>query len=138
MARVNLPNMQKPRNHKVETCEDAVRGVPAQERVSDRVARYIEWIDFYADLTDDEFQQYQQQYPEDSSIVAGVISRAREEAMQQGRVEGKRALLERLLRRRFGLLSPEIVEKLGQAAADDLESWADKVLDAATLDDVFA
>ena len=81
--------------------------------------------------------------------MAGVISRAREEGMQrgmergiqqgmdQGRVEGKRALLERQLRRRFGLLSPEVAERLGQASAADLETWAENVLDAPTLDDVF-
>ena len=81
--------------------------------------------------------------------MAGVISRAREEGMQrgmqqgmeqgmqQGRVEGERAVLERILRRRFGLLSPEVAERLGQASAVDLETWAENVLDAPTLDDVF-
>ena len=73
--------------------------------------------------------------------MAGVISRAREEDMQrgmkQGRVEGERALLERLLQRRFGLLSPEVAERLGQASVADLECWAENVVDAPTLDDVF-
>ena len=77
--------------------------------------------------------------------MAGVISRAREEGMQQGmqrgmrqgRVEGERALLERQLQRRFGLLSPEVAERLEQASAADLETWAENVLDAPTLDDVF-
>ena len=52
--------------------------------------------------------------------MAGVIERARDEGiqqgmqqgMQQGRVEGERAVLERQLRQRFGLLSPEIAERL--------------------------
>ena len=57
--------------------------------------------------------------------------------MDQGRVEGERALLERQLRRRFGMLSPEVTERLGQASAADLETWAENVLDAPTLDDVF-
>ena len=52
----------------------------------------------------------------ESSTVAGVIERARDEGMQQGmqqgRVEGERAVLERQLRQRFGLLSPEIAERL--------------------------
>ena len=81
--------------------------------------------------------------------MAGVIARAREEGMQrgmeqgmrrgmkQGRVEGERALLERQLQRRFGLLSPEVASMLGQASAADLETWAENVLDAPTLDDVF-
>ena len=73
--------------------------------------------------------------------MIGMNQRAREEGMQQGisqgRVEGERALLRRQLRRRFGRLSPETVERVGQASVRDLESWADNVLDARTLDEVF-
>ena len=59
------------------------------------------------------------------------------QGMKQGRVEGERALLERQLRRRFGFLSPEVDARLGKASAADLETWAENVLDAPTLDDVF-
>ena len=69
--------------------------------------------------------------------MAGVIERARDEGMQQGRVEGERAVLQRQLRRRFGLLSPGIAERLSQASPSDLEIWAENVLDAQTLEDVF-
>ena len=153
VARVNLPNMQSPEHRKVEVYAEAVRGLLELERDSDKRAKYIEFIDIYAGLTDNEYRRYQRQYREDSSTMAGVISRAREEGMQrgmeqgmergmrqgmdQGRVEGERALLERQLRRRFGLLSPEIAARLGQASAADLETWAENVLDAPTLDDVF-
>ena len=149
VARVNLPNMQSPQNRKVEIYAEAVRGLLALEQDRDKRAKYIEFIDIYAGLTDNEYRRYQQQYHEDSSIMAGVISRAREEGMQrgmqqgmrqgmkQGRVEGERALLERQLQRRFGLLSPEVASRLGQASAADLETWAENVLEAPTLDDVF-
>ena len=59
------------------------------------------------------------------------------EGMEQGRVDGERAVLERLLRRRFGPLSPEIAARMGEASAADLETWAEKVLDADTPEDVF-
>ena len=145
VARINLPNMQSPENRNVEVYAQAVRGLLALERDSDKRAKYIEFIDIYAGLTDNEYRRYQRQYPEDSSTMAGVIERARDEGrqqgmrqgMRQGRVEGERALLERQLRRRFGLLSPKVAERLGQASAADLETWADNVLEAPTLDDVF-
>ena len=157
VARVNLPNMQGSERRKVEVYAEAIRGLLKLEKDGDKRAKYIEFIDIYAGLTDNEYRRYQRQYREDSSTMAGVISRAREEGMQrgmkqgmergmqqgmqqgmdQGRVEGERALLERQLRRRFGLLSPAIAERLGQASAADLESWAENVLDASTLDDVF-
>ena len=145
VARVNLPNMQSAQNRKVEVYAEAIRGLLELERDGDKQAKYLEFIDIYAGLTDNEYRRYQRQYREDSSTMAGVISRAREEGMQrgmeqgmqQGRVEGERAVLERLLRLRFGLLSPEFAEKLGQASVADLESWAENVLDAPTLEDVF-
>ena len=137
VARVNLPNMRSPETRKVEVYAQAVRGLLALETDGDRRAKYIEFIDIYAGLTDNEFRHYQRQYPEESSTMAGVIARARDEGMQLGRVEGERAVLERLLRRRFGFLSPEVAERLDQASAADLETWAENVLDAPTLDDVF-
>ena len=137
VARVNLPNMQSPQNRKVEVYAEAIRGLLELEGDGDKRAKYIEFIDIYAGLTDNEYRRYQRQYREDSSTMAGVISRAREEGMQQGRVEGERVVLERLLKRRFGLLSPAVAARLEQASIADLETWADNVLDAPTLDDVF-
>ena len=141
VARVDLPNMQSSEQRKVEVYAEAVRGLLELEQDGDRRANYIEFIDIYAGLTDNEYWRYQQQYREESSAMAGIISRAREEGMQQGmqrgRVQGERALLERLLRRRCGLLSPEIAARLGQASAADVECWAENVLNAPTLDDVF-
>ena len=137
VARVNLPNMRRPETRKVEVYAQAVRGLLALERDAGKRAKYIEFIDIYAGLTDNEFHRYQRQYPEESTTMAGVIARARDEGMQQGHIEGERSLLERQLRRRFGLLSPEIAERLSQASTADLETWAENVLDAQVLDDVF-
>ena len=157
VARVNLPNMQSSEHRKVEVYAEAVRGLLELEQDSDKRAKYIEFIDIYAGLTENEYRRYQRQYREDSSTMAGVISRAREEGMQrgmeqgmeqgmqqgmeqgmqQGRVEGERVVLERLLKRRFGLLSPAVAARLEQASIADLETWADNLLDAPTLDDVF-
>ena len=61
----------------------------------------------------------------------------RDEGMRQGRVDGERVLLERLLQRRFGRLDTAVAERLHGASATDLEAWAENVLDARTLDDVF-
>ncbi|MYG12296.1 MAG: DUF4351 domain-containing protein, partial [Gammaproteobacteria bacterium] len=108
------------------------------------------FIDIYADLSDNERRSYREQHPEESKVIAGLNQRARDEGrqegmrrgrregMQLGRIEGERAVLERLLRRRFGTLPPMVGARLGSASATDLEAWADKVLDAATLEEVFS
>lgn len=61
----------------------------------------------------------------------------RNEGVREGRLEGERAVLTRLLQRRFGLLAPAVVGRLHGASSENLEVWAENVLDARTLDDVF-
>ena len=167
-ALVNLPNMRVPSERRVEAYAAAVRGLEAVEKDADRKAKYMEFIEIYARLSEDESRRFERDHAEEKAVMtgfiqkarkegleqgravrAGVIQRAREEGMEQGMergveqgmergvLRGERALLERLIQRRFGPLPAAVVERLGRASADDLETWADSVLDAGTLDGVF-
>ena len=161
VARVNLPNMRGGDASRVEVYGQAVRGLLELEPDGGRRAKYLDFIDIYANLTDNERERYMGQYPEENRVMAGIVQTAREEGirrgleqgieqgiergiergieqgLRRGRVDGERAVLERLLRRRFGPLSPEVAARLGEAAESDIETWAEKTLDADTLDDVF-
>lgn len=55
---------------------------------------------------------------------------------KKGRKEGEAALLRRLLVRRFGTLPAWAEEHLAQASLEQLETWGDRVLEAATLAEV--
>ena len=144
-ALVNLPNMRVPEGRRVDAYADAVRGLAAVETDGEKRAKYMEFIDTYAGLDEDEYRRYERDYAEESKAMAGMIQRARDEGrheglergVRQGRVQGERAVLERLLRRRFGLLPAGVAERLRRASAGEIEAWADNVLDADTLDDVF-
>ncbi|MEI8303237.1 MAG: Rpn family recombination-promoting nuclease/putative transposase [Burkholderiales bacterium] len=57
---------------------------------------------------------------------------------QEGRQEGEALLLQRQLARRFGPLPPAVVERIASATPAQLEQWGDRVLDAASLEAVFA
>lgn len=46
-------------------------------------------------------------------------------------------LLQRQLQRRFGPLGPDTLARLTNASVEQLERWADNILDAKTLEDVF-
>ncbi len=61
-----------------------------------------------------------------------------EEGREEGREEGKLAVLKRLLTRRFGDLPGRILALLEKAGPAELERWIDRVLDAESLDEVFA
>lgn len=57
---------------------------------------------------------------------------------KEGRKEGEASLLKRLLKRRFEQLPSWIDQRLEQASRQELEGWADRVLDAERLEDVFS
>jgi len=57
----------------------------------------------------------------------------RDECLQQG----LHTVLERQLSKRFGMLSAETRQFLAQATPDQLETWAECLLDAPTLSTVF-
>ncbi|MCO5170949.1 MAG: DUF4351 domain-containing protein [Planctomycetes bacterium] len=56
----------------------------------------------------------------------------------QGWAEGVRGVLKRQLRVRFGALTPAARRRLRTADASTLEAWAEHVLTAERLEDVFA
>jgi hypothetical protein len=51
---------------------------------------------------------------------------------------GEARLLTRQLTRRFGTLPADVTARMEDADTDTLEAWADRLLDARTLDEVFA
>jgi hypothetical protein len=62
--------------------------------------------------------------------------------MQQGILQGielgESRVLERLLSKRFGSLPEEYSQRLKNATTEQLERWAERILDASTLSEVFA
>ncbi|MGI9229672.1 MAG: hypothetical protein ACR2P9_07430, partial [Gammaproteobacteria bacterium] len=55
----------------------------------------------------------------------------------QLRAEGRVETLTQLLQRKFGPLPQNIQQQLTQATPDDLKAWADKILDAPSLEAIF-
>ena len=63
---------------------------------------------------------------------AMAMSGARAEGIEIGEAK----VLTRLLTKRFGPLSPDVAQRLQAATPEQLELWADRILDAPTLDAV--
>lgn len=57
--------------------------------------------------------------------------------LEEGQQKGQRELLGWLLTRRFGVLPPAAQRRLAQASAAQLLAWGERLLDAATLDEVW-
>ena len=80
-----------------------------------------------------------------SQFARDITKTARQEAlregvqqgMQRGRQEGEAGLLLRLLSYRFHPLPDEITRRIHTADPNTIETWADRILDAKSLDEVF-
>lgn len=61
-----------------------------------------------------------------------------DEGRVEGRVEGEATLLLHLLRLRFGAVPAEVEARVTTANTETLLRWSERILTAATLDEVFA
>jgi flagellar biosynthesis/type III secretory pathway protein FliH len=65
------------------------------------------------------------------------IQQGIEQGIEKGELRGQANVLIRQLSKRFGPLSTEASQRLQTATAEQLELWADRILDATTLAAVF-
>ena len=73
--------------------------------------------------------------------LAEGLTAGREEGIQigeeRGLLSGQRQTVARLLTRRFGPLGTDVEARLSQASRDELDHWADALLTAGSLEEVF-
>ncbi len=66
----------------------------------------------------------------------------RQEGRQQGRQEGlqqgEALALQKLLAKRFGAVTPAVLEAIAHASPEQIEIWLDRLLDAENMEAVFA
>jgi hypothetical protein len=150
VARLNLPNMAYAPDDKLLVYAQAIRGLVTLEPSPEKRLKYVDFIDIYADLDENERQRYTQLYPQEVTTMAGFAQRftemGREEGRQEGHEEGHKEGLRRgeariltaQFRLRFGDLPAAVHQRIEIADADTLLRWSERVLTAATLDAILA
>jgi hypothetical protein len=145
VARLNLPNMKYAAGSKIEVFAQAMRGLFSLEPTWEKQSKYIDFIDIYTNLDDNELKQYRDQYPEEASKMTSFAERYREEGvqqgiqqgMQQGMQQGEVAVLLRLMERKFGhRLTEEDRRFIETADAETLLKWSDKILSANSIEEI--
>ncbi len=142
VAWVNLPNMAWDGvEEKVDAYAQAVRGLLALEPNFERRAKYVEFVDIYGGLDDNERRLFEQRHPQEDELMVSYFERARQEGRQEhhrtGLREGEALLLHRMLRQRFGELPDWVWPRLQQADTAQLERWGERILSADSLGAVF-
>jgi hypothetical protein len=138
VARLNLPNMAYPPQDKLLVYAQALRGLLELEPAPEKRLKYLDFIDIYADLDDNERQRYTALYPQEVAVMSGFAQRFRDEGRDEGLQYGEARILTALLRLRFGDLPAPARERIDTADADTLLRWSERLLTAASLDEVLA
>ncbi len=152
VARLNLPNMRHPKQERLQIYLAAQLGLLQMERNPNKQLKYADFIDYYADLSEQEMIDYQTRYLNDKGEIMGFAQHFRQEGKEEGRQEGRQrpegrqegrqeeciALVTRLLRRKFGI-QPEFEALLPQLQAlpiEKLEELTEVIFDWAGLNDL--
>ncbi|MDN5869886.1 MAG: DUF4351 domain-containing protein, partial [Nitrococcus sp.] len=88
VARLNLPNMAYPAARKPDIYGQAVRGLLALEPDPDHQAKYVDFIDIYAALDDNEHRVFQERYPDEVQAMSAFAERFTERGLKQGLQQG--------------------------------------------------
>lgn len=145
VARLNLPNMYHPRAKRVEIYAHAIDGLLALETDWNKQQKYIDFIDAYADLSAGEVARYIAEYVDTSgdhnmghmaTLLEERWQQGQHEGKQQGRQEGEASLLLKLMHLRFGPVSEPVYRRVLAADADTLLCWSERLLTAATAEEV--
>ncbi|MEA3643788.1 MAG: DUF4351 domain-containing protein, partial [Lamprobacter sp.] len=138
VARLNLPNMQYAPEEKVDVYAQAVRGLRTLEPDPERQIKYLDFVDIYANLDENERQRYQQQYAEEIETMSAFADRFIDQGVQQGVQQGEATILMRLLARKFGTDSAETYRpRIESAEPEQLEAWSERILTAETPETIF-
>jgi predicted transposase YdaD len=117
-----------------------LRQVLLPRRLPEAELPAVERLEEFRPMLEQRVKEWTQPWWEDGRRKGREEGReeGREVGRQEGRQLGEASVLVRQLERRFGPLSRQVRARVGTAGEEELLRWADRVLTAATLDEVFA
>lgn len=122
---------------KVETYAYAARGLIELEADHERRLKYLDFIDIYAHLDDNERERYQREYPDKGEIMSSFSERFIQQGEEIGVRKGEAKVLLNLLQLKFGEVPQAFIRRIDEANASALLQWSGAVLTANRLEDVF-
>jgi len=132
VARLNLPNMAYGADEKLEVYAHAMRGLDTLEPDPERRLKYLDFIDIYAALDENERIVYRQRYPEE----VAKMTRFAERFIEEGIGQGEARVLLRQLTLKFGPVPEAVRMRIESADAETLLLWSERVLSADHIDEV--
>ncbi len=145
--------------HKIDAYAQAVKGLVDLEDNPEKQLKYIDFIDIYADLDDNERAEYQHDYSNEAKTMSRFaerfIEQGRQEARQEmkgfterfieqgrlegeleGKQEGEATILLRQLQLKFGGVPEAVRRKIERSDPQTLLVRSERVLTAAGIEQV--
>ena len=148
IARLNLPNMQWSPSEKIDVYAKAIQGLLNLESDPEKRLKYIDFVNIYADFSEEEIRQYQARYEKEGKEMASFAERFRNEGkdlgIQQGLEQGLKTgvqlgivdSLNKLIHLKFGSIPAWAEEKISNATQTELDRWLEQILTAESLEDL--
>jgi len=114
---------------------------PDYEHLRRRFTEFINHIVFHRvphEQPISEFHDLKELNPMLAETVTKWTKQWKMEGRMEGTLEGRAAVLERLLRKRFGAIAPMYLERIRSASIEQLDLWAERILDAKSIQEVFS
>ncbi|TVP83372.1 MAG: DUF4351 domain-containing protein [Thioalkalivibrio sp.] len=121
---------------KLKVYAQAMRGLTTLEPDPERRLKYLDFIDIYAALDENERIVYRQRYPEEVAEMTRFAERFIEKGREEGIGQGEARVLLRQLTLKFGAVPEPVRARLESADAETLLRWSERVLTADRLEDV--
>jgi hypothetical protein len=102
------------------------------------VVKLMDYNDRWSELPKDEEALFQEDLRRiEEELAMPYVTAIERMGEERGRQQGIQQILKRQMSRHYGPLPGWAEERLAKASVDDLELWADRVLDAASIEEVF-
>ena len=144
VARLNLPNMAYPPEDRLEMYLAAQTGLARLETSPEKQRKYADFIDFYADLSEEEVTLYRDRYLSEKGDIMGLASVLRkegreegiEQGMQQGMQQEAMKFLSRQIAKRFQVSSDSVHPIFAGLTTEQLEELGERFLEAESLEEI--
>lgn len=144
IARLNLPNMQWTQAEKVDVYAKAIQGLLNLESDPEKQLKYIDFVNIYANFSDDEMKEYQARYQNEGKEMASFAEHFRNEGkdlgiqqgIETGLHQGVADSLNKLIHLKYGPIPPWAEAKIHSATQAELDEWLVNILTADSLEDL--
>ena len=133
---------------KIDVYAKAIQGLLNLESDPEKQLKYIDFVNIYANFSDDEMKEYQARYQDEGKEMASFAEHFRnegkdlgiqqgiEKGIAKGLHQGVADSLNKLIHLKYGPIPPWAEEKIHSATHEELDQWLVNILTADSLEEL--